>query len=140
MSFLQILNANTDGHYDPIISRPLSFASSTPSATREVNRESHYSALSDHQSKLDREVNRTSRYSVLSDRQDKRASVVSQSGKRVSVQSFNGRRRASVSVAENRLGGVEWDERRASHRFSRRMSWGFETFSTHTSAYIPVRI
>jgi hypothetical protein len=71
-------------------------------------------------------------------------SIVSQNGsKRVSVQSFNGRRRASVmSVggAGDRSSGMEWDERRASQRFRRRMSWGFETFSTHTSAYVPVRI
>ncbi|KAH3916854.1 hypothetical protein HBI56_157150 [Parastagonospora nodorum] len=140
MSFLQILNANADGHYDPIMSRPLSFASSTPSTAQEVNRASHYSVLSDRDSKYDREANRTSHYSVLCDRHDKRASVVSQSGKRISVQSFNGRRRASVSVAQNRLSGAEWDESRASQRFSRRMSWGFETFSTHTSAYVPVRI
>jgi hypothetical protein len=140
MSYLQILNADADGQYDFIMSRPLSFASSTPSAAQEVNRASHYSVLSDRDSKYDREVNHTSHYSVLSDCHDKRASVFSRSGKHISTQSFNGKRRASVSVAQNRLSGAEWDESRASQRFSRRMSWGFETFSMHTSAYVPVRI
>ena len=120
MGFLQILNANADGHYNPIISRPLLFASSTPSAARQVNRESQYSALSDRHSKFDGEVNRRSHYSVLSDRHDRRASVVSQPGKRVSVQSVNGRRRASVNKKFVDVGFI----------VSRRMRLAFPNLST----------
>jgi hypothetical protein len=133
INFLRIINANDDGHYDPIISRPQSFASTTPSQTRQAHRPSDSTVLSDQHS-MRTTIN-------------KRAIFISQSSlnrdKRINIQSFNDKRRAtviSVSKASNRLGGIEWDESRANQRFRRRMSWGFETFSTLTSAYVPVRI
>jgi hypothetical protein len=139
MSFLRVLGATPDHHnhpYDPLTSRPQSFDFASPTSSRRP------SATPEH--------NRTSHYSVLSQNGTKRISVVSQGNKRISTvsqssgrPSFNNRRRASVmsvSAANNRHSGIEWDESRISQRFSRRMSWGFETFSTHTEAYVPGRI
>jgi hypothetical protein len=59
------------------------------------------------------------------------------------VRTQEGRRRASVmsvGAARNRERGIEWDEGGVGRRFSRRMSWGFETYATHTSAFAPVRV
>jgi hypothetical protein len=127
MSFLRILGTTPDYHTTPSSSRPQSFAASQFSDSREPNRLSHYSAMS-------REIaRREKRVSVLSRSSSKRASVVSQAG----------RRRASVmsvGTTSNRESGIEWDEQGVGRRFSRRMSWGFETYATHTSAYAPVRI
>jgi hypothetical protein len=79
------------------------------------------------------------RGSVLSRAGEKRASVWSNSGsKRVSAVSG---RRASVMSVSGREHGMGWDgEAGVGRRFSRRMSWGFETYATTTSAYAPVRI
>jgi hypothetical protein len=78
------------------------------------------------------------RMSVMSRSGEKRASVLSRSGsKRMSVSG----RRASVMSVSGREHGMEWDgEGGVGRRFSRRMSWGFETYATTTSAYAPVRI
>jgi hypothetical protein len=142
MSFLRVLSATPDHHthpYDPLTSRPQSFDFSSPTSSRRP------SATHPHS-------NRTSHYSMLSQgpKNNKRISVVSQGNKRISTvsqssgrPSFNNKRRASmmsVSAANNRYSGIGWDESRLSQRFSRRMSWGFETFSTHTEAYVMGRI
>jgi hypothetical protein len=128
MSFLHILdNTTPEYHFDPSSSRPHSFAASQFSDTRERNRLSRNSAMSRD-----------------SARREKRASVLSRaSSKRVSVRTQEGRRRASVmsvGAARNRERGIEWDEGGVGRRFSRRMSWGFETYATHTSAFAPVRV
>jgi hypothetical protein len=128
MSFLHILDNRTpEYHFSLPFSRPQSFAASQFSDTRERNRFSRNSAMSRD-----------------SAQREKRASVLSRaSSKRVSVLSHEGRRRASVisgGAARNRESGVEWDDEGVGRRFSRRMSWGFETYATHTSAYAPVII
>jgi hypothetical protein len=78
------------------------------------------------------------RMSVMSRSGEKRASILSRSGsKRMSVSG----RRASVMSVSWRESGLECDgEGGVGRRFSRRMSWGFETYATTTSAYAPVRI
>jgi hypothetical protein len=98
--------------------------------------------------------NRLSRYSVMStesERRGKRASVLSRSSSKkndkrasmLSQGSARNKRRASVmSIGAGKEGASpgEWEDAGASRRFSRRMSWGFETYATHTSTYTPMRI
>lgn len=98
--------------------------------------------------------NRLSRYSVMSresERRSKRASVLSRSSSKkndrrasmLSQASARNKRRASVMSIGAGKDGVspgEWEDAGASRRFSRRMSWGFETYATHTSTYTPMRI
>jgi hypothetical protein len=126
-SFIHIINAPSSPSY---ISRPPSFLDSNASESNEVNRYSVMFRESDRRSK------RASIFSQLSSKQEKRASVLSQS-------SAKNRRRGSVisvGAGRNRFSGGEWEEDGRGKRFSRRMSWGFETYATHTSAYAPVRI
>jgi hypothetical protein len=133
MSFLQILDNNA--------SRPHSFAASQFEEMRDRNSNPwRLSQMSRESGGREKRASRGSekRMSVVGSAGEKRMSVMSRSGsKRMSVSG----RRASVMSVSGREHGMEWDgEGGVGRRFSRRMSWGFETYATTTSAYAPVRI
>jgi hypothetical protein len=114
-------------------SRPQSYLDSNNSRSCGTDRLSHYSVMNREASSRDRRASMPNRTVFQT---NKRASLLSQSSSKAN-------KRASVvsdRTAYSGLSGTEWEERRLSHRFSRRMSWGFETYQTHTSAYAPVRV
>lgn len=122
-SYFHVINAPCSPSY---ISRLPSFLDSHASESNGLNRYGIMSRESEQRSK------HASMFSQTSSKRGNRASVLSQS-------STKNRRRASV-MSVGTAGGGEWDEDSRGRRFSRRMSWGFETYATHTSAYAPVRI
>ncbi|KAF2026236.1 hypothetical protein EK21DRAFT_103399 [Setomelanomma holmii] len=128
-SFLQGLGTLSNHHTRASVSRPTSYVESSSSEGSDTNRMSHYSVMSRTVSKKGK------RMSVTSGPGGRRASVMSGiGGRHASVMSGVGGRRASFMSD-----GWEWEERRLSRGINR-MSWGFETYQTHTSMYAPVRV
>jgi hypothetical protein len=114
-------------------SRPQSYLGSNNSGSYGADRLSYYSVM-------DRDASSRNRRASMPNRTvfqtNKRASMLSESSSKAN-------KRASVvsdRTAYSGLSGTEWEERRLSRRVGRRMSWGFETYQTHTSAYAPVRV
>ncbi|OAL04914.1 hypothetical protein IQ06DRAFT_374248 [Phaeosphaeriaceae sp. SRC1lsM3a] len=136
-SFFQVIGAGPHAPQVQVMtSRPQSFMDATNlSDAGDMNRLSRYSVMS---RESERRSKRASVMSRSSSKKDRRASMLSQSSAR-------NKRRASVMSIGAAKDGVspgagEWEDTAASRRFSRRMSWGFETYATHTSTYTPMRI